>query len=128
MRIYISGPMTGRRGNNRKSFNDAAKMLRNRGHFVINPVELSAVFGDADKVAAAFVAAYGGMTGRLARATMEADLSAVRSCDAIYLLRGWEDSRGAKNELSEAIAKGLKVFQEGAKEPEWNSLSQAMKG
>ena len=50
---------------------------------------------------------------RLARAVMDADLAAVRSCDAIYLLRGWENSRGAKKELAEALKHGLKVMLEG---------------
>ena len=47
---------------------------------------------------------------------MDADLAAVRSCDAIYLLRGWENSRGAKKELAEAIAHGLTILQEGGEE------------
>lgn len=53
---------------------------------------------------------------RLARAVMDADLAAVRSCDAICLLRGWETSRGAKKELAEALAHGLEVMQEGGGE------------
>ena len=52
----------------------------------------------------------------LARAVMDADLAAVRSCDAIYLLRGWESSRGAKKEFAEALAHGLQVIQEGGEE------------
>jgi hypothetical protein len=52
----------------------------------------------------------------LARSILAADLAAVRSCDAIYLLRGWENSRGAKKELSEALANGLQVMQEGGGE------------
>jgi hypothetical protein len=49
----------------------------------------------------------------IAEQIMQADLAAVRSCDAIYLLRGWETSRGAKRELAEAIAHGLTIMQEG---------------
>lgn len=48
-----------------------------------------------------------------ARAVMDADLAAVRSCDAIYLLRGWETSRGAKKELAEALAHDLQIMLEG---------------
>ena len=47
---------------------------------------------------------------------MDADLAAVRSCDAICLLRGWETSHGAKKELAEALAHGLTVLQEGGEE------------
>jgi hypothetical protein len=53
---------------------------------------------------------------RLARAVMDADLAAVRSCDAIYLLKGWESSRGAKKELAEALSHGLQVMLEGGEE------------
>ena len=48
MRIYISGPMTGKHDFNYPAFNAAAKRLRSEGHFVINPAELSAIFGTAD--------------------------------------------------------------------------------
>jgi hypothetical protein len=52
----------------------------------------------------------------LAESIMSADLAAVRSCDAIYLLRGWESSRGSKKELNEAIRCGLEVMLEGGAE------------
>jgi hypothetical protein len=51
---------------------------------------------------------------KIAKEIMQADIAAVRSCDAIYLLRGWETSRGAKKELAEAIAHGMTIMQEGA--------------
>ena len=118
MRIYISGPMTGHSDNNFDAFWNAANRLRGEGHFVINPAELSAHFGTEEEIAESFNAAYTNNEympeARLARSIMSADLAAVRSCDAIYLLRGWESSRGAKKELAEAIAHGLTVMQEGA--------------
>ena len=43
---------------------------------------------------------------------MDADLAAVRSCDAIYLLKGWENSRGAKKEFAEAVKHDLMVLLE----------------
>ena len=128
MRIYLSGKMTGCPDHNRPAFDAAAKRLREQGHFVINPAELSALFGTAEEVAEAFAEAYANPLSnvksyeehcsrmRLAASIMDADLAAVRSCDAIYLLRGWETSRGAKKELAEAIAHGLTIMQEGAGE------------
>lgn len=93
-----------------------------QGHFVVNPHRISELFGTAEEISSAFCHAYmfpydvtkekANMT-RLARAVMDADLAAVRSCDAIYLLRGWENSRGAKKELAEALAHGLQIMQEG---------------
>lgn len=121
MRIYVSGKMTGCPDHNRPAFDATAKRLREQGHFVINPAELSALFGSEEELAESFAAAYTineyMPEARIARAVMDADLAAVRSCDAIYLLRGWETSRGAKRELAEAIAHGLTIMQEDITEP-----------
>ena len=126
MRVYISGRMTGYPDLNRPAFDAAEKRLTARGHFVINPHDLTPIFGTAEELAESFKIFYA-IEGKdnyvlkeeldrrasLARAVMDADLAAVRSCDAIYLLRGWESSRGAKKELAEALAHGLQVMQEG---------------
>ena len=121
MRIYISGPMTGQKDLNRKAFADVAFTLQSKGHFVINPHELAEKFGTVDQIANSFKAYYEGAAQiypngsyRLAQSVMDAELAAVRSCDAIYLLRGWESSRGARKELSEAIAHGLSIILEPA--------------
>ena len=127
MKVYISGKMTGCPDLNRQAFDEAEKRPTAKGHFVINPVNISVTFGTAEELAKSFAIHYdlpGARVGLhfsdlirgqdLARAVMDADLAAVRSCDAIYLLRGWETSHGAKKELAEAIEHGLKVMQEGA--------------
>lgn len=120
MRVYISGKMTGCPDLNRPAFDAVEKRLAAQGHFVINPHRISELFGTAKELAESFAALYGvtlyggsGYSPTLARAVMDADLAAVRSCDVIYLLRGWESSRGAKKELAEAIMCGLEVRQEG---------------
>ena len=120
MRVYISGRMTSMPNHNRPAFDAAEKRLSAQGHFVINPVNISCTFGTPEEIAASFAEAYTVNEympeARLARSVMDADLAAVRSCDAIYLLRGWESSRGAKKELAEALAHGLQVMQEGGEE------------
>lgn len=135
MRIYISGKMTGCCDLNRPAFGAAESRLTAQGHFVINPHRISALFGAVDELEDSFKLYYditldygedfidNGLAAKdimdrviLARAVMDADLAAVRSCDAIYLLRGWESSRGAKKELAEALAHGLTVMQEGGAE------------
>ena len=123
--------MTGKPDLNRPAFDAAEKLLTAQGHFVINPHRISALFGTEEELVESFKSYYAVMNGilrdeldialskqegLLARAVMDADLAAVRSCDAIYLLRGWESSRGAKKELAEAIAHGLTVMQEGGEE------------
>ena len=135
MRIYISGKMTGHPDLNRPAFDAAEKRLTAQGHFVINPHRIGELFGTVDELKDSFKLYYditldygvdfieNGLAAKdimdrvsLARSVMDADLAAVRSCDAIYLLRGWENSRGAKKELAEAIKCGLEVRQEGGEE------------
>ena len=135
MRVYCSGPMTGKPDLNRTAFDAAEKRLTAQGHFVINPHRISELFGTAAELSASFKEYYRLLSNygedafnnslmclmakyrtRLARSVMDADLAAVRSCDAICLLRGWETSRGAKKELAEALAHGLTVMQEGGEE------------
>ena len=125
MRIYISGPMTGKPDLNRPAFDAAEKRLTAQGHFVINPHRISEQFGTAEELSRSFGLLYNlpcsanqppwdhRIDEALARAVMDADLAAVRSCDAIYLLEGWRKSVGAKSELLEALRNGLEVFIEG---------------
>lgn len=115
MRIYISGPMTGLPNNNRAAFDAAACRLSVVGHFVINPHDLTPIFGTADEIADSFAAHYAGdkaFGGSLAQCVLDADLAALRSCDCIYLLKGWENSRGTKMELAEALGHNLKIWLE----------------
>ena len=115
MRIYISGPMTGLPNNNRAAFDAAAWRLREQGHFVINPHDLTPVFGAVDEIADSFAAHYAGdkaFDGSLAQCVMDADIAALRSCETIYLLKGWESSRGTKTELAEALRLNLRIWPE----------------
>jgi hypothetical protein len=40
------------------------------------------------------------------------DINILRRCDAIYIMTGWENSKGARWELKVARAIGLKVYWE----------------
>ena len=125
MRFYISGPMTSMPDHNIPAFRVAAERLRAEGHFVINPAELSAIFGTPEEIEKGFFNLYMGFDPNgeykpligeccaIAQAVMDADLAAVRSCDAIYLLDGWKKSRGAKRELEVALKHDLKIVEEG---------------
>ena len=114
MRVYISGPMTGLPNNNRAAFDAAARRLSVVGHFVINPHDLTPIFGTADEIADSFAAHYAGdkASGSLAQCVLDADLAALRSCETIYLLKGWENSRGTKMELAEALRLNLRIWPE----------------
>lgn len=131
MRVYISGRMSGCEQLNRPAFNRAEERIRKEGHFVINPHKLNSKFGSGKELNASFEALYdiedkimyGAATditqanqdsANLARCLMDIDLAAVRSCDAIYLLKGWRRSRGARKELQEAITHNKIILEEEA--------------
>ena len=48
---------------------------------------------------------------------MPVDLEILSRCDAIYLLKGWTDSKGAVREWRFAASHGLAVYEEGVNEP-----------
>jgi hypothetical protein len=114
MKIYVAGPMRGIPEFNFPAFHAAAKMLRDAGHEVFNPAER-----DDEKYGADI--SKGNATGDEAQATREhgfnlrealgADLAYIcQHAEAIALLPGWENSKGASAELATAKALGLKII------------------
>lgn len=89
--IYISGQMTGIEDFNYPEFNRVAKDLRSIGMEVFNPAEV--------KIKKPTYKKY-----------MKADLKGLKKCNVIYLLKGWENSTGAKKELRLALKLGLEVI------------------
>lgn len=100
-RIYIAGPMRGLPDFNYPAFNDYATVHRQVGWDVANPVEIGAGYGTPEQIDA---------DPALLAAVMAAELHALETCDAIYLLNGWQNSEGARKELATAIAYGLKIY------------------
>lgn len=90
MRAYISGPMTDTE-DYEAAFRKAARYLRKKGLDVVNPAELD----DLEHGELSY-------EEYLAR-----DIVEILSCDALVLLDGWEQSRGAK--LEYALANLLKL-------------------
>ncbi|MBP5510859.1 MAG: DUF4406 domain-containing protein [Kiritimatiellae bacterium] len=97
--IYIAGPMAGLPYNNYNAFYAAEKKLSQEGWFVINPSDFDFVFG-------------GDIEGKLLDACCEAERAVIPHLDAIYLLKGWEKSNGAKRELEVALKHNLMVIVE----------------
>ena len=102
--LYLAGPMRGKPNHNIRNFNLAAERLGIMGWNVVNPADLSREFGLLDEPDNAM----------LLRAVMDAELAAIPRLDAIYLLKGWERSEGARAELAVALANKLIVIVEGA--------------
>lgn len=92
MRIYVAGPMTGLPELNFPAFHAAAAKLRALGNDVVNPAEIN-------------VDPSAGWA-----ACMRADIAQLVTCQAIYLLPGWDASRGARLEAHIAESLGMAVM------------------
>lgn len=92
MRIYVSGPMTGLPEKNYPAFKIATANLRADGHEVYCPSE----YKNDDR------------TFNLREAFTEYS-AFICTADAVYMLRGWERSLGARAEHALATALGLDI-------------------
>lgn len=93
MKVYISGPISGRTFEEAKShFNMVESNLRHQDFEVVNPIDLPHEHGGTWKE------------------YMKEDIIALMECDSIYMLKGWEDSAGARLEVSIAIGLGYEIL------------------
>ena len=104
MRIYLSGPMTGRIDNNFPAFRRVAAELRKAGYEVVDPSELNVGLPEPDRQAQPLE------WEAFWHACLRKDLRALMDCEAIALMRGWEQSKGAQLEQHVAHRVGLHVL------------------
>jgi len=90
VRVYVSGPIKDTPGFEEKFANVANYLRELEGHEVVNPCEL-------------------GEPGFTYEEFMRVDLIALLSCDVIYMLKGWENSSGARCEHLVAAMCGLEI-------------------
>lgn len=96
MKVYISGPMTGRdEAEHKRHFWQAERVLQGMRHVAINPERLGEAYPQID---------YGTL--------LRMDLELLAGCDGIYMLQGWEQSTGAMKEHDKAVDLGLVVMYE----------------
>lgn len=97
-RIYIAGPMTGRRRETvLRHFGQAKAYLEMLGFAPISPLEIPGLEGVSDY-----------------RTCMEGCArTLIREAEGIFLLRGWENSKGATAELHLARSMRLTELREG---------------
>ena len=91
MKIYIAGKITGN-PDFEEQFKEAAEMLKAEGHLVMNPAALPLGFDYEDYMCICF--------------------AMIDVCDAVYFLRNWKDSPGAKKEREYAQGLGKECFYE----------------
>jgi hypothetical protein len=108
VKIYLAGPMRGIPDFNYPAFDRGAALLRSFGHEVFNPAEhdretghdLTGSTGTEDLASLGFDL----------RAALGADLAWIcTTADAVAVLPGWENSKGARAEVATALALGLVV-------------------
>lgn len=106
--IYISGKITGD-DNYRTKFATAENRLTRDGYDVLNPVEVG------DRLDRLYQGA--GLAAPTWSEYMRKCLLAISDADAVYMLRDWEESRGARLEHHIASELGIKiVYEEDATE------------
>lgn len=94
--IYISGAIT-KIGVEKAMtrFEDVENGLKDLGYEVINPCRTNSTLPGLDH-----------------DGYMVVSMAMLSLCDTIYMLKGWEDSEGAKEELQYALEHGYKVIVE----------------
>lgn len=94
--IYISGAIT-KIGVMKATaiFNNTELKLKEQGYEVINPCRTNSTLPKLDH-----------------DGYMVVSMAMLSLCDTIYMLKGWEDSDGAKEELQYALEHGYDVILE----------------
>ncbi len=87
MRVYIAGPMTGYKDNNRHAFAFAWNRLMEAGFDAVSPHFMESAIEVETKARMGQPAVY--------RHVLPVDLFALSSVDAVLALDGWENSKGA---------------------------------
>ena len=106
-RCYIAGPISGAPGY-RDSFTTAAAQVEAMGYEAVNPCDITPVAHDG-ACPPGYHPGEGAGEHTSSACFMRADLRALLGCDAIFLLPGWLDSRGASVEHAVAVACGIPV-------------------
>lgn len=105
MKIYIAGPITTNLENWEKCFADAEEYLHNKYPTaqVLNPLTL-----EKRPECLALREKFEEGSDELWNGLLRYDIIELMKCTHIYLLKGWENSRGARLELKTAVDVGIK--------------------
>lgn len=98
MKIYISGPITGVPGYMEK-FESAEKKLKAEGHTVVNPARVNAALPE----------------GTTHKEYMMTAIAMLDMCDTIFMMAGWQQSKGCNMEIAHAMEHGITITFEGGK-------------
>lgn len=99
---YIAGPMTGIENFNFPAFEQATSILREAGWFVYAPHENDLERGEQPRL--------DGVPQHKLKHYMKVDLAQVCVSDAVFMLDGWPDSKGAAIEFNTAEALDIPCY------------------
>ena len=108
---WFNGPMRGKKWFNFPDFDWAKECLMRAGWEVISPADLDREIGfDVKSLPPDTDWSDVTKLGFDLKAAVQRDVAAILDCDAIFMLHGWSESRGAKAEKAVAEWLGLMVF------------------
>lgn len=109
LRVYVSGPIAGD-PEAREKFAAAAREVNSWGGYeAVNPWDVAPLSHPGGSCGDGYHPGDDAGEHTSSACFMRTDLLALLSCDAIYLLPGWENSRGASVELTVARACGMGI-------------------
>ena len=108
--VYIAGPMRGHKWYNFAAFDAARDLLLSKGYNAVSPADMERENGfdptklpeDTDWTTMD--------SGTDLACVIKRDIEALLDCEAIYLLPGWKESKGAASEAAVACWAGLPVI------------------
>lgn len=120
-KIYIAGPMRGYPEFNFPAFASARDLLNSRGWDAISPADMDIAIGFDPKQPHL-------ATPEFLDAALRRDIDAILESQAIYMLKGWENSVGARAEYWLARWRGIEIhFEPGAHEGDAQPMRTTLK-
>jgi hypothetical protein len=111
--IYVAGPMRGHEDYNYPAFDRQKKVLEAQGWKVVNPADLDREDSKPINGPMQFDPENNYEDHEFMRQALKRDMVAIcDECTAIYMMSGFENSRGAKAEYQLAKALGLEIYYE----------------
>ena len=114
--IYIAGPMRGKPNWNYDAFNKAEAILTEKGWNVVNPATLDTNYQETAELNTTpndFDPDNDAKHRSINRRIMKRDCDAIcDECDAIFMLKGWQNSQGACAEFYLSCSIGLDIYYE----------------
>lgn len=101
-KIFISGPMTGYEDFNFPRFDEVERLMKENGYDVINPANVCRKYR-REKVLA---------DNNIFDQMIVEEQEEERTCTAILLLEGWENSVGCRREIRTALDLNFNFYQE----------------